>query len=101
MRPVSATALDLGQLREGGDAGLVHHHVLATPHRREGQRGAVAREHRGHDDVDRGVVQQPLTLHRGHPGEALAEARQHARVGGLGQWLAHSCPVESSPCVMS
>ena len=72
------------QLVEGRDARLVHHHVLAAAHRVDRERRPAVR-HRGRaDEVDRRVVEQRLRVVDGDEiRKALAEALQHAGIGGL------------------
>ena len=74
--------LQFRQLRQRGHAGLVRHDILAVPHRRRGQRRAIARNGADDDGVDGGILQQGVAI-GDFPqiGEPLAEARQHARVG--------------------
>ena len=83
MRPVSChRALHGRELFGRRHARLVAQHVLASPHRRDCDVGPVARHGGQHDEVDRGVVQQPLARDGWHLREALLESGQNPRVGG-------------------
>jgi hypothetical protein len=50
-------ATQLGELRGAGAAGLVHHHVLAMLHRRDGDRRAVGWDCRRNNQRDVWVLQ--------------------------------------------
>ena len=76
--------LDRRELLERGHAGLVRHHVLAAAHRIDGNRGALARNGGGHDDLDGRIVEQSLLVGDFRQvGKALAKTRQHMGVGRL------------------
>ena len=74
---------DRRKLLQRGDAGLVHHHVLAAPHRRDRKLGAIARPRRDDHEIDRGIIQQPRGFRRRHMREPLAEPGEHALVRGV------------------
>ncbi len=48
----------LGKLLGGGASGLVAHHILAVAHRLDGDRGAVAVDRGGEDQLHAGIFQQ-------------------------------------------
>ena len=76
--------LQFRELRQRRHAGLVRHDVLAVPHRRRGQGGAVARDGADDDDVDGGIFHQGITVgDLTQVGEPLAVTGQHARVRGF------------------
>ena len=73
----------LGKLVAGGEAGLVDHHVLAGPHRPDGEAGAVARDRRDADDVDARVGEDGVAVELRGVGVGLAELLDEGRQRGL------------------
>lgn len=71
--------LDVLELGEGRHPRFVGHHVLASLHRTDGETGAIARDRRDADDIDRRIVEQlfPVDLRRVRIGllKGLAQCR--------------------------
>ncbi|EGE55414.1 hypothetical protein RHECNPAF_930061 [Rhizobium etli CNPAF512] len=76
-------ALDLFELREGRDTGLVGHHVLAGFHRPDSKPGAVARDRGNADDIDRRIVEQLFPIDLRRIGIGLLERLTQCRHRGL------------------
>src|SRR5690606_24015683 len=75
-------ALDLGNLSGVHGLGLIDIYILSATQRVECDCGAVGRDGRANDEVDRGIVDQPLAIHRAQGREAFAKTVQYARVAG-------------------
>jgi hypothetical protein len=94
-------ALDLGQLREGGDAGLA---AITSLPRRIASMASAARS-RGMAAVTTTSIEGSSSSRSrsiaGTPGNRLRNPASTRGSVVSGQWPAHSCPAASSPWVMS
>jgi hypothetical protein len=84
MRPVSATVRRTApSLIEGGDARLVHHHVLAATHGLYREPCALVGDRGAADHVDGGIIEEALAGDGHEAGKPLAKAGEHPDVAGL------------------